>query len=68
MPATNTAAELDRFLSTAEVLQIAGFSKTTLWREVRAKRFPPPVRIASRRVGFDGRAVQAWRVNLMRGS
>jgi len=51
---------LDRFLPRAEVLNVTGFSDTTLWREIRAKRFPPAVPLSKNRVGWPESAVRAW--------
>ncbi|HHN3929434.1 helix-turn-helix transcriptional regulator, partial [Pseudomonas aeruginosa] len=38
-------AELDRFMREAEVLEATSLARSTLWREVKAKRFPSPVQI-----------------------
>jgi prophage regulatory protein len=53
----------DRFLSKPAVLHIAGFSAATLWREVQAGRFPPPVAISANRVGFLESEIRAWLTN-----
>jgi prophage regulatory protein len=50
----------DRFLPKPEVLRIAGFSAATLWREVKAGRFPAPVSISPNRIGFLESEVRAW--------
>ena len=50
----------DRFLAKSEVLRIAGFSAATLWREVKAGRFPIPVAISAKRVGHLESEVHAW--------
>ena len=50
----------DRFVGKPEVLRIVGFSPATLWREVRAGRFPAPVSISANRVGFLESEVKAW--------
>ena len=50
----------DRFLPKPEVLRIAGFSAATLWREVKAGRFPRPIAISANRVGFLESEVHAW--------
>ena len=51
----------DRFLARPEVLRIAGFSAATLWREVKAGRFPAPVPISPNRSAFLESEVRAWR-------
>jgi predicted DNA-binding transcriptional regulator AlpA len=43
---------LDQMLSTREVLDIEKFSRTTLWRRVRAGTFPRPVKITATSNGF----------------
>ena len=43
---------LDRIMPKPEVLEAAGFSATTLWREVQAERFPRPVSISPQRKGW----------------
>jgi prophage regulatory protein len=58
----------DRFLSKPEVLRIAGFSAATLWREVKASRFPEPVRISSNRIGFLESEVREWVASKVRAS
>jgi prophage regulatory protein len=51
---------VDRFLAKPEVLRITGFSAATLWREVKAKRFPAPIPISAQRKGFLESEVRAW--------
>jgi prophage regulatory protein len=48
------------FLSYCEVEHLTGLSRTTIWREVKAKRFPVPVSISPNRVGFRASVVQDW--------
>jgi prophage regulatory protein len=50
----------DRFLTKPEVLRITGFSAATLWREVRAGRFPAPVALSAKRIGFLQSEIEAW--------
>ena len=61
---TNTQ-QLDRFLSTVEVLEITGWSRATLWRQWRANRFPRPIRTSPQRVGFLESEVAEWQANLI---
>ena len=59
----NTPTEptpIDRFMPKPEVLGVTGFSATTLWREIRAERFPPPVQLSPNRVGWPESQVRAW--------
>lgn len=50
----------DRFISKTEVLRIAGFSAATLWREVKAGRFPKPISTSPNRVGFLESEIRQW--------
>ncbi|MGO8841384.1 MAG: helix-turn-helix transcriptional regulator [Methyloceanibacter sp.] len=48
------------FYSTRQVCELTTYSKTTLWREVRAERFPPPIKISPGRVAYIREQVNAW--------
>jgi prophage regulatory protein len=43
-----------------EVQNLIGLSRTTIWREVKAKRFPAPVSTSPNRVGFRETDIRAW--------
>ena len=46
-----------------QVLVLTGLSKTTLWRRVRAKEFPPALRLGgpgTRAVGWRRSEVEQW--------
>lgn len=43
-----------------QVQQLTGISRSTLWREERAGRFPPRVRITENRIGWEEAEVLAW--------
>jgi len=51
---------VERFMSRPEVLRIAGFSATTLWREIRRGRFPAPSTTSPGRVGWLASSVNLW--------
>ncbi|WP_082481234.1 helix-turn-helix transcriptional regulator [Pseudomonas sp. Leaf127] len=51
---------LDRYLKEAEVLQVTSLSHATIWREVKAKRFPKPIRISPGRVGWRASEIAVW--------
>jgi len=51
---------LDRYLREAEVLHVTSLSHATLYREVKAKRFPAQVRISPGRVGWKASEIVAW--------
>lgn len=50
----------DRVLCLQEVVKLIGLSPATLWREVRAGRFPQPLLISPRRRGWRLSSVIAW--------
>jgi prophage regulatory protein len=54
----------DRILRLAEVLHTTGHSRSSLYREIRAGRFPQPVPIGDRSRGWRDSAIQAWIRNL----
>ncbi|TBU78199.1 helix-turn-helix transcriptional regulator [Phytopseudomonas daroniae] len=57
------AEALDRFLREAEVLEATSLARSTLWREVKAERFPRPVPITAGRVGWRASEVASWQQN-----
>lgn len=54
---------LDRFLRESEVLEATSLARSTLWREVKAERFPAPVPITAGRVGWRSSEVADWQQN-----
>jgi prophage regulatory protein len=52
--------KLDRFLPTEQVLEITGWSKQTLWREMKANRFPAAIPTSPNRVGWLESEVAEW--------
>jgi prophage regulatory protein len=49
-----------RFIRTKDVLGMIGVSRSTLWRMVRAGRFPKRISISARAAGHVYEDVQAW--------
>ena len=60
LPTRGADEPLDRFISTDEMCGITGYSRTTLWREVKAGRCVQPVRLSPGRVGFAESEVRVW--------
>ena len=54
---------LDRYLKEIEVLAVTSLSHATLWREVKAKRFPSQVRISPGRVGWRASEIAVWQAD-----
>ncbi|RRQ22915.1 helix-turn-helix transcriptional regulator [Thiohalobacter thiocyanaticus] len=50
----------DKILRTAEVMQMTGMSRSTLWRAYRHGDFPTPIRITDKSVGWRLSDVQRW--------
>ena len=66
-PAQRGAPEpVDRMLRTSDVLVAMGWSRTTLWRRVRAGAFPPPVELGPNINGWLESWVKAARDALPR--
>ena len=49
-----------QFIRPKQVMALIGVSKATLWRMVRAGRFPAPVRIGAFSKAYVLEEVQAW--------
>jgi prophage regulatory protein len=51
---------LDQFLRPGTVQYLTGLSHSTLWRLSRAGKFPRPVKIGIRCVGYRRSEVESW--------
>lgn len=56
----STCQFLDRFLSRKCVLELIGVSAVTLWREVKAGRFPAPVDVSLQRKCWSENEIRLW--------
>jgi len=68
-PVEVRAISFDGILSSEDVELVSSYSRTTIWREERAGRFPKRVQLSPGRVGWIGAEVLEWirsrpRVNL----
>mgnify|MGYP001270318324 CR=1 FL=1 len=59
----NNEGKIDTILTRADVCRETGLSTTTLWRLVRARAFPQPIRLSANRIGFRAQTVSAWIAN-----
>jgi prophage regulatory protein len=50
----------DRFMPIREVVSLTGLSRTTIWRETKAGRFPKPIPLTTQRSGRLESEVRAW--------
>jgi prophage regulatory protein len=60
VPTIEERSVTERILPIAETAKIAGLSRRTVYREVKAERFPKPVQLSIRRVGWRESEVDAW--------
>lgn len=49
-----------------EVIARSGKSRTSLWRAVRAGRFPPPLKVGANRIGWLENEIAEWQESLPR--
>ncbi len=47
-------------------VRTGGSSRTTIWRDVRAGRFPAPVKVGRNRIGWLESEIEDWQENLPR--
>jgi len=52
--------QLTRFIKSSKVLELACFSRATLWRLVKAGRFPAPSRLGPNCVAWRESDYEAW--------
>ena len=57
---------MSKILLLKEVVARTGKSRTTLWRDVRAGRFPAPVKVGRNRIGWLESEITDWQENLPR--
>ena len=55
-----SGTDKERIESRQQVLSRTGLSKTVLYEQVKLGKFPAPVTISSRRVGWLSSEVDAW--------
>ena len=54
---------MERIMRIPEVVEVTGLSKTTIWRRVKSRDFPAPVRLgslATRSVGWREGEIKRW--------
>lgn len=52
--------EQDALIAQPQVVEISGLSRTEVWRRVKSKTFPAPVRLGSRCTRWSKAEVTAW--------
>ena len=56
-----------RVLRVRAVVKKIGVSKSTLYRMVNSGRFPPPIKLGARAVGWRSDEIEAWLAGRPRG-
>jgi prophage regulatory protein len=55
-----TSLPLKRIIRLPEVTETTGISRSTLYRLVRARLFPAPLRLGKSAIGWTTEAIQQW--------
>ena len=55
---------MNKLISIKEACGITSLSRTTLWKMIRKKQFPQPIRLACGRKAFLASEIQEWIDNL----
>lgn len=50
----------EKLLSLTETSELVSLTRVSIWALAKAGKFPKPVRITGRRVGFVNSEIQAW--------
>ncbi len=50
----------DRMLRAREVMKRTGLSRSTLWRHIRAGKFPAPIELGVNSIGWRESWITAW--------
>ena len=61
-------SDRDRLLTRAEVESRVGLTKTSIYRMMRAGRFPEPLKISTRAVRWSATEIEAWLADRPRAS
>lgn len=54
------APALERLIGRKEALILIGISNATLWRWIKAGRFPAPLKIGKKKVAWRSSVLAAW--------
>ena len=61
-------SDRDQLLTRTEVESRVGLTKTTIYRLMRAGRFPEPLKISTRAVRWSASEIEAWLADRPRAS
>ena len=57
-----------KILRTADILDVTGLSRATIWRKERAGTFPKRVRLGDNSIGYRSDEIDEWLTNLPRAA
>jgi prophage regulatory protein len=57
---TSAPPALERLIGRKEVLILIGISNATLWRWIKAGRFPAPMKIGKKKVAWRSSVLATW--------
>ena len=60
--------DIDRLLRREEVESRVGLKRSSIYREMRAGRFPLPIKVGPRAVRWPAREIEAWLASRPRAS
>lgn len=60
----NTVDQSSRILRLPSVIAMTGLGRSTIYRLMSESRFPSPVKVSARAVGWRSEDLAAWRANL----
>lgn len=63
LPATATGVEVKRIFRMKELCQTYGLSRSTIYRLIDAGRFPKPIKISAKAVGWISTDLDEWLAN-----
>jgi prophage regulatory protein len=63
MPNRSTIDSIDRFMRLAEVLQVTGLGRNTVYRRMREGTFPKQIKIGPNSVAWRQSAIAQWMLN-----
>ena len=63
MPNRSTIDSIDRFMRLAEVLQVTGLGRNTVYRRMREGTFPKQIKIGPNSVAWRQSEIAQWMLN-----
>jgi prophage regulatory protein len=54
---------MSNMLRMRDVLAQTGLSRSTVWRKIRAGKFPPPIELSENAIGWSADVIAEWKAN-----